>query len=88
MLFRSASLEYPGGEKRVGWWEPWSEKTLTTLQELIQLIGQQYPEAAKHLVGHDEIAIPEGHKCDPGAVFPWERFSRAVPRKLTSTILG
>lgn len=83
-----AALEYPGGLRVEGWWEPWDPRLLTTLAALlaeISMLGCLV--AAGNLLGHDEIAQPEGRKKDPGPLFPWDLYARAVPRTLRSVLM-
>ncbi|MDK9700537.1 MAG: N-acetylmuramoyl-L-alanine amidase [bacterium] len=52
------------------YWQPFPEPQLTALEQLVQLLREEYP--IQWIVGHNEIA-PE-RKRDPGPAFPWERF--------------
>ncbi|KKK53339.1 hypothetical protein LCGC14_3095790, partial [marine sediment metagenome] len=78
-----ATLVYDSGLEVDGWWEPYPDEQLNTLQELLRGIAKRHGgEAARNLVGHEEIAMPLGtRKRDPGPLFPWERFSRRGPRR-------
>jgi len=68
-----ASLTYPGGHKVEGWWEPYPEVQIDALERYLNELGEAgYP---LRLIGHEEIATPEGRKLDPGPLFPWQRFA-------------
>lgn len=83
-----AALLWPSGMRLEGWWVPFTPPQLDALTELLAYIASKgYSVAVKNLVGHDEIAKPDGRKQDPGPLFPWEMFSRACPRVLKSVIL-
>lgn len=83
---RWGKLTYPGGRIVEGYWEPYTDAAMNSLQELLAKLTQiGYGEAAQNLVGHEEIS-PE-RKSDPGPLFPWERFSRKLP-KSTKAIIG
>lgn len=75
-------LIYPNGQELKGWWEPYPDVQIDSLSELLLMLADAgYREAVHNIVGHDEIAVPVGRKCDPG-MFPWERFSRRIPLKV------
>lgn len=81
-----ASLVFDTGHTIEGWWEPFAEKQMQALEGLLRLLEDEGHEAARNLIGHEEIAMPLGRKIDPGPLFPWGRFgSRRVAPKRTST---
>ena len=82
-----ARLQYDPTNIVEGYWEPFPQEQIDALKELIEVIGQQYPEAGANLLGHDEIAMPLGRKRDPGPAFPWDQFARVTPRSLKSIML-
>ena len=82
-----ATLRYDDGPKIHGWWEPYTNAQLDSLQELLlHLVKLGYKDAATNLVGHEEVGMPLGRKKDPGPLFPWERFNRATGRRTQSII--
>jgi AmpD protein len=54
--------------------EPFEAPQYTTLVNLCQALGQQYPIA--HIAGHEHIA--PGRKKDPGAAFLWGFLQHAL----------
>lgn len=79
---RWAELVYDNGNSVSGYWEPYPDAQLDSLQELLLWLKDAgYKEAVSNLVGHEEIALPMGRKKDPGPLFPWERFSRRLDRR-------
>jgi len=82
-----ATLFYDSGPSVAGFWEPYPDAQLDSLQELLRKIAAAgYPAAATNLVGHEEVGMPLGRKMDPGAAFPWERFYRTGPRRTRSSL--
>jgi N-acetylmuramoyl-L-alanine amidase len=79
-----AALVWPSGMRIEGWWAPFPLAQIDALKGLLDdLAGRGYGKAVANLVGHDEIAKPDGRKQDPGCTFPWEQFARACPRAIT-----
>jgi len=76
-----ASLEYDNGMIIDGHWDPYPDAQIDSLQALLVRLAQSHPEAVQNLVGHEEIAMPLGRKCDPGPLLPWDRFFRRTPRR-------
>lgn len=76
-----ATLEYDTGEIISGWWEPYPDRQIDSLHEVLDYIVEQCgPNVADWQCGHEDIAMPLGRKSDPGPLFPWERLSRRVRR--------
>ena len=85
-----AALTFRDGFHKEAWWEPWDPRLITSLLELLEhLRGLGYVEAVEHCIGHEEIytATPTRRKVDPGPLFPWDRFPRAVPLMTTSELM-
>lgn len=81
-----ATLTYPSSKQVRGWWEPFYDNQIDALKWLLGVLKDSgYGKAVENLQGHDEIAIPEGRKMDPGPVFPWEKFERKFARTVSST---
>ena len=86
-----AMLRYEGGQEVSGWWEPYDDRQMDSLQALLRrLAGLGYQDAVSNLVGHEEIAGPDlrpgRFKMDPGGVFPWDRFRRKTSKSTSSLI--
>lgn len=74
-------LQYDDQHKVSGWWEPYQDKQIDGLVSLLNGIYEACGELP--LVGHEEIGMPLGRKCDPGSLFPWHElteFPRLTPR--------
>jgi N-acetylmuramoyl-L-alanine amidase len=78
-----ASMTWPSGIAVSGWWEPFAEPLLKSLEDYLAYLKNRGYNTS-NLFGHDEIAMPIGRKMDPGPLFPWSRFTRSVPRTITS----
>jgi len=51
-------------------WSGYTEKQYASLKNLVQYINIRYPDSKdKPLLGHQDIAFPEGRKSDPGEQF-------------------
>ena len=69
------SLVFGSGLRVAGFWEPYGEPQLRALEKLLaELRAGGYARAASLLVGHEDVALPEGREIDPGPAFPWGRF--------------
>ncbi len=80
-----AALGFPSAPQSVGWWEPYPDAQIRALGGLLDRLSDAgYADAVRNIQGHDEIATPQGRKSDPGPLFPWGRFPRAMPRQLLS----
>lgn len=84
-----AKLKYDSGNVVEAWWEPYPDAQIDALQALLKMISQTggFREAAKNVVGHEEIAMPLGRKTDPGPLFPWRRFMRHLDMRTTATVV-
>ena len=84
-----ARLRYDNGVEVEGWWEPYPDAQIDSLQALLKKLAEiGYKDAASNLIGHEEIAMPfAARKKDPGPVFPWERFSRKIERRTEGHLL-
>jgi N-acetylmuramoyl-L-alanine amidase len=63
-----------------GHWEPYSDEQIAALGRLVDdLAAAGY---SLEMAGHDEVALPQGRKIDPGPALPWGRFDghRHAPR--------
>ena len=77
-----AALTYDTGLSVSGWWEPYPEPQIEALSWLLGgLENDGHSAAVKNLVGHEEISMPMGRKCDPGPVFPWRHYDRVTQRR-------
>jgi N-acetylmuramoyl-L-alanine amidase len=63
------------GIENVGLGDEWPEAQIQANVDVIQALCQAYKIV--DLVGHDEVAIPEGRKVDPGPKYPWKRVGDA-----------
>lgn len=77
-------LEYDDGQRVHGYWEPYPDAQIDSLQALLRHIAKEHPQAAQNLIGHEDVAMPLGRKKDPGALFPWERFRSRLTRRVVS----
>jgi len=83
-----AAMVWPSGMRIEGWWSPFLPAQIDMLADLLdELALTGYAHAVANLVGHDEIAKPDGRKQDPAIFFPWDRFRRACPRAVQTVIL-
>lgn len=74
------TLRWAGGHEIEGWFEPYPDPQIKALVSLLdELRREGYP--TENLIGHEEIALPIGRKLDPGPLFPWHLFSRAIERR-------
>ena len=78
----ASTLTYDNGVEIGGWWEPYPEAQVEALERLMAKLKEA--GYANHIAGHEEIAMPLGRKRDPGALFPWARFSPPGTRRTTS----
>lgn len=85
-----ARLRYDNAREIEGWWEPYTDAQIDSLQELLLHFAHiGYQEAATNLIGHEEIAMPfSDRKKDPGPLFPWGRFSRKLKRRTEGQLLS
>jgi N-acetyl-anhydromuramyl-L-alanine amidase AmpD len=81
------TLRWDTGHEVEGWWEPYDDRQIGALVELLELLRNQgYSQAVADLVGHEEIAMPIGRKLDPGPLFRWDLFDRALPRRTAGRV--
>ena len=67
------------GRQEPAYYEPFPDAQIDALNRVLQ--GFRYagmPEATNIVVGHEDVALPEGRKIDPGPIFPWDKLS--IPR--------
>ena len=83
-----AELTFDNDNVVAGWWEPYRDAQMDSLQTLLRRIAKKYPYAASNLIGHEEIGMPLGRKVDPGPLFPWERFQRRLGRRTSSSLVA
>lgn len=82
-----ATLRWDTGHEIEGWWEPYGDRQIEALTELLAgLRAEGYNRAVSQLIGHEEIAMPIGRKMDPGPLFPWHLFDRASPRRTAGRV--
>jgi N-acetylmuramoyl-L-alanine amidase len=63
------------GIENQGLGDVWPEKQIQANIDVIKALCAVYDIV--DLVGHDEVAIPEGRKVDPGERYPWRRIGDA-----------
>ena len=64
------------GIENVGLGDEWPEAQIEANIGVIRALCAVYDIV--DLVGHDEVAIPEGRKADPGPHYPWKRVGDAT----------
>jgi N-acetylmuramoyl-L-alanine amidase len=64
--------DYSIGIECQGIGDKWPVAQIDTLIEVCKALHAAYEIAG--VAGHDEVAIPEGRKVDPGPNFPWTSF--------------
>lgn len=62
--------------------DPFTEKQMKALEQLVPWLMKTYKVPMQNLVGHKDVALPKGRKIDPANNFPWERVRRASRRAL------
>jgi N-acetylmuramoyl-L-alanine amidase len=72
-------LSYDTGNTVWGYWEPFRDEQIKAGQWLHEKIVERLDYDIPH-VGHDEIAMPYGRKCDPGPLFPRDQFPQLLSR--------
>jgi N-acetyl-anhydromuramyl-L-alanine amidase AmpD len=60
---------YSIGIENVGLGDDWPEAQIEANIGVIKALCAAYDII--DLVGHDEVAVPEGRKVDPGPKYPW-----------------
>lgn len=83
--FHAGESEYDGrqgvnnfsvGIENMGWGKDWPDVQIEANIGVIKALCAAYDII--DLVGHDEVAIPEGRKVDPGPKYPWKRIGDAT----------
>lgn len=64
------------GIENVGLGDEWPEAQVQANIDVIRALCQAYDIV--DLVGHDEVAVPEGRKVDPGPKYPWRQVGDAT----------
>lgn len=49
----------------------WPNEQVETIRAVCEALSERYE--IEDIVGHEDIAIPEGRKADPGPNFPWDK---------------
>lgn len=63
------------GIENVGLGDEWPEAQIQANIDVIKALCKAY--AIIDIVGHDEVALPDGRKVDPGSLYPWKRIGDA-----------
>lgn len=58
----------PDERGRPVYWQKFTKEQLATLDELVPLLVDVYK--LREVIGHSDIAVPQGRKNDPGPAFP------------------
>lgn len=59
------------GIENVGTGDSWPDEQVETIRAVCVALSERYE--IEDIVGHEDVAIPEGRKSDPGVNFPWEK---------------
>jgi N-acetylmuramoyl-L-alanine amidase len=71
------TLRYPSGLAVTRLWVPYTDAQVSAMRELLaKLAASPWAPCLRDQRGHEDVALPEGHKTDPGPLFPW---SQLVP---------
>ena len=82
-------LSWPGGLSVTHMWVPYtSAQCLAAIAICAMLAGSPYAACLDDQRGHEDIALPPGHKTDPGPLFPWGAVSDAHQRRNHITRAG
>jgi|GEM_PF-2115618 len=69
-----ATLVYDSGYAIEGYWEPYSERQMGACVTLCAYLSDLLKIPIDRIVGHEDIAIPQGRKSDPGPLWDWNEF--------------
>lgn len=67
------------GIENVGSGKSWPTKQIDKLLEVMQSLVNVYDIEA--IVGHEDVATPDGRKSDPGPRFPWKLVAAKFPKQ-------
>jgi len=67
------------GIENVGTGKKWPKKQIDRLLEIMEALCKVYEIEA--IVGHEDVATPEGRKHDPGPNFPWTQVQVEFPKQ-------
>lgn len=82
-----AELAFDNNAVVSGWWEPYADRQLDSLDWLVKEIARIHPKAGGNIVGHESIAMPfSTRKRDPGPLFPWTRFGGLARQRTLSRV--
>lgn len=77
-----ATMTWPSGKSVRGVWEKYNAVQMAALSALILAIGMSpYRAVIQDICGHEDIALPEGRKTDPGPLFDWDAISTVQQRR-------
>lgn len=72
-------------ETRRMYWERYTAAQLDALDKIVPVLVEHYK--IREVIGHDDVAVPQGRKVDPGPAFPLDRY-RAMTEHMNANSLG
>ena len=81
-----ADLVFASGRTFSGFWEPYKEDTIDAVVKLCGYLVKEFSIPLKRIVGHEDVALPEGRKIDPGPAWDWKKFIERLSDGLGLTI--
>jgi N-acetyl-anhydromuramyl-L-alanine amidase AmpD len=57
-----------------GWWAPYPQRQLEAVVQLCEALREEFNIPLQRIVGHEDVAYPQGRKIDPGPLWPWQMF--------------
>lgn len=62
------------GIENQGLGDEWPEAQVVANREVISVLSKAY--TILDIVGHEDVAMPEGRKVDPGPNYPWDKVTQ------------
>jgi N-acetylmuramoyl-L-alanine amidase len=56
------------------YWEPYPKAQVEAVVKLCEALLDEFKIPLKRIVGHEDVAYPQGRKTDPGPLWPWTEF--------------